>query len=233
MTKRNRLIAAAIAAVVIIAVGVVLLVNSLTEVDAEALSAELKDKLVEVGPLPDMILGQEDAPVTIIEYASLTCPHCGLFHREVMQQVKEEYIDTGKVRWIFREFPFDQFATAGFMLARCAEPEKYFGFIDVLFAEQDDWMEDPNNGLRKIARRGGFTNEEIDACIQDTETFEGIKWIQTRGREEFGVNSTPTFFINGLRVRGAPAFEAFSPLIEEQLEASSADNSGDISGDNS
>ena len=229
MTKRNRIIAAAAAALVIIAVGVVLLVNRASKVDAETLSTELQEKLVEVGPLPDMILGRDDAPVTIIEYASLTCPHCGLFHREVMQQVKEEYIDTGKVRWIFREFPFDQFATAGFMLARCAEPEKYFGFIEVLFAEQDDWMEDPNEGLRAIARRGGFTNEEIDACIQDTETFEGIKWIQTRGREEFGVNSTPTFFINGLRLRGAPAFEAFKPFIEEQLEADAAGDSSDAS----
>ena len=218
MNKRNWLILAGVAAVVVIAVGVVLLVNRPATTQAEAQADSFEEALAAVGPLQDMALGAEDAPVTIIEYASLTCPHCGLFHREVMAQVQEEYIDTGKVRWIFREFPLDSFATAGAMLARCAEPQHFFGFIEVMFAQQDEWMQDPNAGLRNIARQGGFNNEQIDACIQNPEVLEGINWIQKRAAEEFGVNSTPTFFINGQRVLGALAFEALSPVIEEHLE---------------
>ena len=216
MTKRNWLIAAGIAAVVAIGAAVMLLSTPSetgTRTDAAITALE------EVGPLPDMILGEEDAPVTIIEYASMTCPHCGLFHRQVFPQIKEDYIDTGKVRLIFREFPFDAIATAGSMLARCAEPEKYFGFIDVIFAQQEDWLrrDAPMEGIRDIARQGGFSDTEFQACLTDEAVLDGIRWIQTRGSEEFGVNSTPTFFINGQKVVGAIAYEPFRTLIEQHL----------------
>lgn len=225
ISKRNWMILAAVAAVVVVAAGAVVWLNFSGRADAEAQVDGFEAELAVAGPLAEMALGQEDAPVTIIEYASLTCPHCGLFHREVMAQVQEEYIDTGQVRWVFREFPLDSFATAGFMLARCAEPRHYFGFIEVMFAQQDEWMQEPNAGLRNIARQGGFNNEEIDACIQDKEVLEGINWIQKRARDEFGVNSTPTFFINGQRVQGALAFEALAPLIDAHIEESTGGDS--------
>ena len=220
----NKILLAAAAVLVILVAGGIFLFSRSGGSDATAQSDPMLDALNLVGPLPDMTLGAEDAPVTIIEYASLTCPHCGLFHREVMAQIQEEYIDTGKVRWVFREFPLDSFATAGSMLARCAEPEYYFGFIETLFAQQDEWMQNPNAGLRDIARQGGFNGEQINACIQNQEILDGINWIQRRATEEFGVNSTPTFFVNGQVVRGALAFEAFAPLIDEHLAKAEEDS---------
>ena len=218
MKKNYWLLGACVGAVVVI--GAVAVVFATSSQDAPELQVDADPiALEEVGPLQDMILGEADAPVTIIEYASLTCPHCAAFHKQVYPMIKEEYIDTGKAKLIFREFPFDSIATAGFMLARCAEPKHYFGFIDVMFEQQSDWLSlgSPMEGIQEIARQGGFSNEQFQECLTDSDVLEGIRWIQERGAKEFEVQSTPTFFINGVKVIGARPFEVLQTIIEKHL----------------
>ena len=217
--KKNYLLLAACVGAVVVA-GATAVVFAMSSQDAPGQQADADAvALEEVGPLQDMILGEADAPVTIIEYASLTCPHCAAFHKQVYPEIKSEYIDTGKAKLIFREFPFDSIATAGFMLARCAEPKHYFGFIDVMFNRQSEWLNlgSPMEGIQEIARQGGFSDEQFQACLVDKDVLEGIRWIQERGANEFGVESTPTFFINGVKITGARSFEALKPIIEEHL----------------
>lgn len=217
--KKNYLLLAACVGVVL-AVGGAAVVFAMSSKDESGGQAGADaTALEEVGPLQDMVLGEADAPVTIIEYASLTCPHCAAFHKQIYPKIKSEYIDTGKAKLIFREFPFDSIATAGFMLARCAEPKRYFGFIDVMFEQQSEWLSlgSPMEGIQEIARQGGFSNEQFQECLTDKDVLEGIRWIQERGANEFGVESTPTFFINGVKITGARPFEVLQPIIEEQL----------------
>ena len=217
--KKNYWLLAACVGVVVVG-GAAAVVFAMSSQDAPERQVDVDPAVLEeVGPLQDMVLGEPDAPVTIIEYASLTCPHCAAFHKQVYPEIKSEYIDTGKAKLIFREFPFDSIATAGSMLARCAEPKHYFGFIDVMFEQQSEWLSlgSPMEGIQEIARQGGFSNEQFQECITDTDVLEGIRWIQERGANEFGVESTPTFFINGVKVVGARPFEVLQPIIEEQL----------------
>src|SRR5881396_1956228 len=149
------------------------------------------------GPLGDEIQGQADAPVTIVEYASMTCPHCSHFHETTYPEMKKKYIDTGKVRFIFREFPLDALAAAGSMLARCAGKDKYFPMIETLFAQQKDWVvQKPLEPMLGIARQAGFTQQSFDECLANQEMLAGIEETRTRAMK-LGVNSTPTFFING------------------------------------
>lgn len=218
MMKNYWLLVACVSAVVV--VGGVAVVFAMSSQDAPERQVDADPAaLEEVGPLQDMVLGEADAPVTIIEYASLTCPHCAAFHKQVYPEIKSEYIDTGKAKLIFREFPFDSIATAGFMLARCAEPKHYFGFIDVMFEQQSEWLSlgAPMEGIQEIARQGGFSDEQFQECLTNADVLEGIRWIQERGANEFNVQSTPTFFINGVKVTGARPFEFLQPIIEEQL----------------
>ena len=217
--KKNYWLLAACVGVVVVG-GAAAVVFAMSSQDAPERQVDVDPAVLEeVGPLQDMVLGEPDAPVTIIEYASLTCPDCAAFHKQVYPEIKSEYIDTGKAKLIFREFPFDSIATAGSMLARCAEPKHYFGFIDVMFEQQSEWLSlgSPMEGIQEIARQGGFSNEQFQECITDTDVLEGIRWIQERGANEFGVESTPTFFINGVKVVGARPFEVLQPIIEEQL----------------
>lgn len=217
--KKNYWLLAACVSVVAVA-GAAAVVFAASSQDATERQVDVDPAILEeVGPLQDMVLGEDDAPVTIIEYASLTCPHCAAFHEQVYPEIKSEYIDTGKAKLIFREFPFDSIATAGFMLARCAEPKRYFGFIDVMFEQQSEWLSlgSPMEGIQEIARQGGFSNEQFQECLTDTDVLEGIRWIQERGANEFGVQSTPTFFINGVKVVGARPLEVLQPIIEEYL----------------
>lgn len=214
---------------VIVVAGIVI-ANAWLSEDPEDEKEAFLEKLREVGPLPEMAMGKEDAPVTIVEYASLTCPHCAAFHNQVFPLVKENYIDTGKVRWIFREFPLDSIATSGFMLARCADPKHYFGFIEIMFAQSDeeDWWvyrSDPMNEILDFARQGGFTAEQFKACNEDQELLDGITWTHKRASEELGVSSTPTFFINDTIVRGALAYEGFHPLIDQHLDVEDDESS--------
>lgn len=175
-------------------------------------------KLLEPGALPDMALGKADAPVTIVEYASMTCPHCAHFHATTLPELKTKYIDTGKVRLIFREFPFDPRAEAGFMLARCSK-DNYFPMVDVLFKQQQNWasVENAQNALLQISKLAGFSQESFEACLTDQKLLEDVRAVQKRGADEFKVDSTPTFFINGNTYKGALTIEEMSAIIDGML----------------
>ena len=175
-------------------------------------------KLVESGALPDKVMGEENAPVTIVEFASMTCPHCAAFHAQTLPAIKEKYIDTGKVRMIFREFPFDPRAEAAFMLARCSN-DNYFPMVDTLFKQQENWAraEDAAGALLQLARLAGFSQESFQACLTDQKLLDDIRAVRTRGAEEFGVDSTPTFFINGNKYAGSMSVDEMSAIIDSML----------------
>jgi protein-disulfide isomerase len=179
--------------------------------------------LQQPGPLGDMVLGVETAPVTIIEYASMTCGHCADFHNKTYPKLKERYIDTGKVRFIFREFPLDQLAAGAFMLARCAgkdNKDKYFAMVETLFHQQRDWVvRQPVPPLMQIARQAGFTQQSFEQCLADQKLLEGIEQVRQRATEKLGVNSTPTFFINGKVQRGVLSIEDLEKQIEPHLKS--------------
>jgi protein-disulfide isomerase len=178
------------------------------------------DALMKPRPLGEMSLGNADAPVTIIEYASMTCPHCAHFAEATYPELKKRYIDTGKVRYIFREFPLDQLAAAGSMLARCAGADKYFPLIETLFAQQRDWVvQKPLEPLLAIAKQAGFTQETFEACLKNQQMLDGIAGIRDEAAQKFGVNSTPTFFINGKRVAGALSIEELEKEISPYLKS--------------
>lgn len=171
------------------------------------------------GPLGDHILGKADAPVTVIEYASMTCSHCATYHNTTFPEVKKRFIDTGKVRYIFREFPLDPLAAGAFMLAHCAGEGKFFPMIDVLFEKQKEWVvQKPIEPLMAIAKQTGFTEDSFNACLKDQKLLENIEAVRTRASEKLGVNSTPTFFINGKIHRGAMSIEEFEKLIAPHLK---------------
>ena len=157
-------------------------------VGAEADGTVDMAKLLEPGVLPEQAIGKADAKVTIVEYASMTCPHCAHFHATTLPALKTKYIDPGKVRLIFREFPFDPRAEAGFMLARCSG-DNYFPMVDVLFKQQMQWagVENAKDALLQIAKLAGFTQEKFEACLTDQKLLEDVKAVRDRGQKDFGV----------------------------------------------
>ena len=162
------------------------------------------DELMKPGPLGDMSLGDDKAPCTIIEYASMTCPHCAHFHETTYPELKAKYIDTGKVRFIFREFPLDQLAAAGFMLARCSGKDKYFPMIETLFQKQREWVvQRPLAPLMAISKQAGLSEQAFNECLKNQQVLDGIEDVRQRAATKLGVQSTPTFFINGKIYRGA------------------------------
>ena len=171
----------------------------------------------QAGPLGDMAQGDEKAPVTIIEYASMTCPHCADFHAQTYPELKKRYIDTGKVRFIFREFPLDQLALAGFLLARCVGPDKYFPMIDTLFQLQKEWVvQKPLGPLLAIAKQAGMSEQQFNDCLQDKKLIDGLEDVRQRAMK-LNVQSTPSFFINGkpARVFRIEEFEkAMAPYLK-------------------
>jgi len=171
-------------------------------------------------PLPDVTLGDEDAPVTVIEYASMTCPHCATFHSGPFQQLKEEYIDTGKVKFVFREYPFDPLAAAVSMLARCSG-DRYFDVVDLFFETQDQWAvrEGALEEIRSLAMQAGFTNAEFEACLTDQELLDGINAVKQHGYEEYNVTATPTLLIDGEKLEGARNIEALREAIDPKLDS--------------
>jgi protein-disulfide isomerase len=164
----------------------------------------------------EMTLGPDTAKVTVIEYASATCPHCAAFYNETFLTLKKEYIDTGKIKFVFREFPHQDAALAAFMLARCAPKEKYFPLIDVFFATQPEWTQNPLEGLNKIAQQAGFTKESFDACMKNETVAKDILAVRSKA-EGFGVTGIPTFFVNGERFEGETTIEAFRAKIDPLL----------------
>jgi protein-disulfide isomerase len=176
-------------------------------------------ELAKTHPDGDVVLGSEKAPVTIIEYASMTCPHCAHFSETTFPELQKRYIDTGKVRFIFREFPLDALAAAGFMLARCAGKDKFYPVIETLFAKQREWMvEKPIEPLRGIAKQLGFSQESFDACLANQKVLDGVQEVRDRAAEKLGVNSTPTFFINGKKFVGDQSIDALAKEIEPYLK---------------
>lgn len=175
-------------------------------------------KLLAPGSMPDKQLGKDDAKVTIVEYASMTCPHCAHFHETTLPALKTKYIDTGKARLIFREFPFDPRAEAGFMLARCAG-DNYFPMVDVLYRQQESWagVQNAKDALMQIAKLAGFTQEKFESCLTDQKLLDDIRAVRTRGGDEFKVDSTPTFFINGQQYKGAMSIDEMSAIIDPLL----------------
>jgi len=159
----------------------------------------------EASPLPDQVLGSATAPVTIIEYASLTCSHCATFHEKTFPTLKSKYIDTGKVRFILREFPFDPVATAAFMLARCMPSDKYYPMVSSLFSTQRTWAfgSNPAQGLLTVAKQAGMSEADFEKCLSDKELAAKVQAGVQYGNKELGIDSTPTFFINGKKVSGA------------------------------
>jgi protein-disulfide isomerase len=170
--------------------------------------------------LPDMALGPNDAAVTITEYASMTCPHCAHFSETTFPELKKRYIDTGKVRFIFREFPLDQLAAAGSMLARCAGDGKYFPMVETLFHEQKTWaVQKPLPPLLAIAKQAGFTQQTFEQCLANQKLLEDIEKTREIASTKFGVNSTPTFFINGKKQSGALSLEDLEKQIQPYLKS--------------
>jgi protein-disulfide isomerase len=193
-------------------------VSPLGVVGALAQSVDVAD-LMAPGPLEDIALGDPNAPITVVEYASMTCPHCAAFHATTFAELKERFIDTGQVYFILREFPLDPLASAGFMLARCAPNGNYYPMVDLLFETQRTWTTapDPSVALSDLSKQVGFTQESFVACLTDQTLLDGVNATRDRASTEFGVSSTPTFFINGEKHTGALTIEEmeeiFSALI--------------------
>lgn len=184
-----------------------------------AAAVEMAKLMADTG-LPELAVGPKDAKVTIVEYASMTCPHCSRFHNDVYPQLKEKYVDTGKVRFIFREFPLDNLAAAASMLARCSGDGKTLPMISVLFSKIEDWAfvrSNPVPALFEIAKQAGFTKESFETCLKDQALLDKILAQRQRASTEFGVKSTPTFFINGEKLSGAPTLESFAKAIDPLL----------------
>jgi protein-disulfide isomerase len=173
--------------------------------------------------LPDMALGPADAAVTITEFASMTCPHCAAFTEKVFPKIKSEYIDTNKIRFVFREFPLDIKAAAGSMLARCIAKDdsgKYFAVIDLLFRQQEGWvMKNTTEALVRIGKQAGLSQQQVEACLQDQALLNKLEADRKYANDVLKVNSTPTFFINGEMVKGEQSFEEFDKRIKSLLKS--------------
>lgn len=172
-------------------------------------------------PLGEIVIGNAEAPVTMVEYASLTCGHCGAFHNQVLPLLKAEYVDTGKLKILFRSFPFDGLATAGAMLAHCVAPVQQSKFLMILFERQSIWLasQQPLDELLKISRQAGLSEADFRICLKDESILAGIRAVQKDAHEELKVQSTPTFFINGARLEGNQDISVFREAINAQLPA--------------
>ena len=169
----------------------------------------------------DFVIGNEDAKITIIEYASLSCSHCADFHTNTLETLKKEYIDTGKARMVFRDYPFNYPALLGSMVLRCI-PENYrYDYMNALFKLQPDWVNKKNKKtiqeLYKIMQSGGMTKDEYDACIYNTELENEILEGVMKAQNEFNIKSTPSFIINGKLIEGNKSIKEFRQIIDKIL----------------
>ncbi|MBT5435171.1 MAG: DsbA family protein [Rhodospirillaceae bacterium] len=171
----------------------------------------------EAQPLPDMIMGDPDAPIEIIEYSSMTCPHCAAFHTGTLPQLKAEYLDTGRAKLVFREFPLDRVALMVSAIARCSGEDRFFPFVDVMFRTQEEWARaaNPTEAIKSIVRMGGQDPAMADACLEDQAVIDGILAVRLAGDQTYDINSTPTFIVNGESVPGNLTFEEFDELLRE------------------
>ena len=170
-------------------------------------------------PLGDVIQGSETAPVTIVEYASLTCPHCRDFAMHTFPELKKRYIDTGKVRFIFREYALNDIDMLAIVISRCAPKDRYLPLIETLYEKQDVWaVNNPVPPLLAIAKQAGFTDESFKACASNQQIIDGVK-AQREAGSKFGVSSTPTFFINGEKLVGGKKIDEFEKILQPYLKA--------------
>lgn len=176
-------------------------------VSAEILSTE--------EALKDRVIGDPAAPITIIEYASLTCPHCASFHADTLPKLKKEWIETGKAKLIYRDYPLDRYAASASMIARCAPSDKYFTFVNAFFAQQKTWSraEDPVKVLTQLAGLGGMSKDDVDACLANEALQDGILQMRLEGQMEYDISSTPSFVIDGKKVANLP-YEDINELLE-------------------
>jgi protein-disulfide isomerase len=182
---------------------------------APAEAAAQSSDLMQPGPLGDMSLGDPKAPNVVIEYASMTCSHCQRFNAEVFKPFKAKYIDTGKVYYIFRDFPLDPLAISGIMLAHCAPPDRFFAIVDLLFQKQKDWafVDDPKTALFSLMKQVGFTQESFDTCLKDQKILDGVNAVKDRAAAKLGVAATPTFFFNGKKKEGELTLEDIDKIL--------------------
>ncbi len=181
-------------------------------------TVDVKELMVP-GTLGEMALGDPNAPVTIVEYASMTCPHCQRFHSETYPTLKSNYIDTGKVYFVFRDFPLDSLAFGAVMLARCAEPGQYFPIVDALFDHQSEWafVNDPVSALEGMVAPFGIDADKAQTCLMNEDLYNGINGVATRAVDQFGVRGTPTFFFNGKRAVGELSVNAVDQILAPLL----------------
>lgn len=181
-----------------------------------------QQELMAPGPLGDRVLGKATAPVTVIEYVSLTCPHCANFQKTLFPRVKKEFIDTGKVRYIVREFPIGHMSGAAAIVNRCAPEDKYFFLLNQFLTRQPEWVsqEVRPDALYSVAKSSGMTRETFDKCLSNQTIIDGLTEVKQRGRQ-FGVIGTPTFFINGRKAQGEVTFDEIKAMIEQAPPQSS------------
>ena len=186
----------------------------------EAMAASAED-VTKPQSLPDMALGPADAQVTIVEYAAPTCPHCARFNKDVFPKIKSEYIDTGRVRYVFRNFPLNIKDLACEMLARNIAKDdaaKYFAVVDVMFRQQDQLVEKTGETLKLIGRQAGFSVQAVEDCLKDQAMQDKIAAVQKYAEDVLKVDGTPTFFINGQVIVGEASFEEFDKRIKSLLK---------------
>jgi protein-disulfide isomerase len=221
--KSNTLVLALGAAVAVaLAVGIYAYRGGFDQPSARVADKDKVDPSVSAlmapGPLPDIVIGSADAPTTIVEYASMTCPHCAQFQTEVFPQLKTKYIDADKVKYMLREFPLDNLAAAAFMLARCSGNDRYYPMVDAMFSTQETWAvpgADGKERLLQIARQAGMSKEQFDKCLEDQDLFKKIVETRSIAHDKFQVDSTPTFFINGKRLKGDHQLKDFQVAFGE------------------
>lgn len=177
---------------------------------------------IDISSIQEMVQGDPDAPVEVIEYASYTCPHCANFSATTYPQIKADYVDTGKVRFIYREVYFDRFSLWASMVARCGGAERFFGISDLIFERQRDWTQgDPATiaeNLRRIGRTAGLNDEQLDACLTDADQAQSLVAWYEQNAQEHDIQATPTFIINGESYRGNMSYQQMSGLIDAALE---------------
>jgi protein-disulfide isomerase len=196
----------------LVAVGFALLAGA---AEAEDGTPAPVDSLMSIATLPDLAQGSPSAPVTIVEYASMTCAHCAAFHDATWPELKRKYVDTGRARFILREFPLDPLAAAAFMLARCAGPDKRNLIVDALFTQQKSWafVDKPVEPLLALVKSFGFTQADFESCLSNQELYDQVNQSRERAEAAFNIDSTPTFFVNGRKLTGALSLAEFDTVI--------------------
>ncbi|MBD3679568.1 MAG: DsbA family protein [Rhodobacteraceae bacterium] len=175
---------------------------------------------IDTSRVTEMTLGNPEAKVEVIEYASFTCPHCRNFHENVFDELKANYIDTGKIHFIYREVYFDRFGLWAAMVARCGGEERYFGITDLLYETQSQWTQGDAGAiagnLARLGKTAGLSQDEIDACFGDSEMAQAMVTVYQQNAEKDGINSTPSFVIDGKKYSNM-SYADFSAILDEKL----------------